>query len=261
MKSSLSEIVISTLDRIGVKAVAKWRWEKWEIASHTRNLLQLLKVDCVLDVGANKGQYANFLRTHVGYEGEILSFEPVQELALVLSERAKNDPLWHVFPCALGAREESLPINVTHGTTLHSFLAPVRSGVEYIDQLNTVVRTEEVLVRTVDSVLKERESSRSNTFFLKLDTQGYDHEVLKGATNYLPRIAALQMEISCIPIYEKMTRLLESLESLEKLGFDVTGMFPVNRDKWLRVVEFDCLAVNRRWSKVGDRSFIDTPSG
>ena len=246
MKSSLSGMVIGTLDRLGVKAVSKWRWEMLEIASHTRNLLQLLKVDCVLDVGANKGQYANFLRAHADYKGEILSFEPVPELAMVLSERAKKDPLWHVFPCALGAREESLPINVTQGTTLNSFLAPVRSGVEYIDQINTVVRTEKVPVRTVDSVLKERESSSSDTFFLKLDTQGYDHEVLKGATDSLPRIAALQTEISCLPIYEKMTGFLESLEALKKLGFDVTGMFPVNRDKWLRVVEFDCLAVNRQ---------------
>ena len=161
-------MVVGAFDRIGIKAVPKWRWATLDLASHTRELLQLLKVDCVLDVGANKGQYANFLRAHVGYEGEILSFEPVPELALALSERAKRDPLWHVFHCALGAREEFLSINITQGTTLHSFRTPAQSGVEWLDHINTVIRTEKVPVRTVDSILKERDSSNSNIFFQEL---------------------------------------------------------------------------------------------
>ena len=42
-----------------------------------------------------------------------------------------------------------------------------------------------------------------------------------------------------------MTDYLQSIETLKNIGFDVTGMFPVNRDKWLRVVEFYFIAINR----------------
>jgi hypothetical protein len=35
----------------------------------------------------------------------------------------------------------------------------------------------------------------------------------------------------------------EALAELERLGFAVTGMFPVTRDAGLRVIEFDCVMV------------------
>jgi hypothetical protein len=38
--------------------------------------------------------------------------------------------------------------------------------------------------------------------WLKVDTQGYEAEVFKGATDLLPRISALECELSLVPLYD-----------------------------------------------------------
>ena len=79
--------------------------------------------------------------------------------------------------------------------------------------------------------------------FLKLDTQGYDLEVLRGATATLSRVVALQSEISFVPIYAGMPSWRESIQRIGELGFAVTGIFAVSRDASLRLVEADCVFV------------------
>ncbi len=247
MPHTFSRLIQPLFGQLGLQVIPKWRWKTYQLATHTKELFQALQINCVLDVGANKGQYARFLRVHVGYEGEILSFEPVPELASVLEKKAETDPLWKVFSCALGATESSLEINITKGTTLHSFLTPTPVGIDHIDQTNTIIRREVVPVKTVDHILKSPQSnpSPSRRVFLKMDTQGYDSEVLKGAASSIPQIFALQTELSCLHLYEKMMDFPASLSFLQQMGFDITGFFPVNHDKWYRAVEFDCLAINR----------------
>ena len=85
--------------------------------------------------------------------------------------------------------------------------------------------------------------------YLKLDTQGYDLEVIKGAENTLGEVRALQSEISILGIYSGMPDYLSSIKVFGEKGFDITGMFSVSRDKFLRVVEFDCVAINKLWVK------------
>src|SRR6476660_4187567 len=83
-----------------------------DFALHLRELLARLHIDCVLDVGANAGQYHDFLRHRVLFQGTIISFEPVARHVDLLRERAKEDPAWHVEGYALGARNEQMEINV-----------------------------------------------------------------------------------------------------------------------------------------------------
>lgn len=261
MNKTLTRIVTNIMDKIGYKIIPKWRWNNYELATHTRDIFELLKINCVLDVGANKGQYGNFLRTHVGYSGQIFSFEPVKKIYDKLLLSSKLDPLWEVFPFAFGSKNGSFPINITKHHTLNSFLTPEITGLTFnkqfhLDDFNSVVHSETVKMKKIDSFFEEDLliDLKKSRIFMKLDTQGYDNFVIEGAKNSISEICAIQSEISCIHIYQGMEEYFQSIENFKNYGFDVTGMFPVNRDQWFRVVEFDFLAINRN-KVVGNQSY------
>ncbi len=107
-----------------------------------------------------------------------------------------------------------------------------------------VVRRERVPVQRLDRFIGDcLGGAPSPSLYLKLDTQGYDLEVLRGAEGCLHRIVALQSEVSVKPIYEGQPSLTEALARLGTLGFEVGGLYPVTRDHAGRVVEFDCVAL------------------
>jgi hypothetical protein len=113
-------------------------------------------------------------------------------------------------------------------------------------ELNTPCNTELVTVRTLDvvmPVLQERIGFERP--YLKIDTQGFDIEVLRGARDSLPEVKALQTEASVINIYKGMPQYMDTIRFLDERGFDITGLYPVSRDSALRLVEFDCVMINR----------------
>jgi len=217
-----------------------------DFALHLRAVLAYQNIDCILDVGANVGQYRDFLREKVLYDGPIVSFEPVSRNVDRLRERARFDSAWHIEGYALGAAEGSLPLNVMASDQFSSFLEPDSSRVGDLDGLNLPCSVETVTVRTLDGVLPAlRERLGFARPYLKLDTQGFDMEVLRGGGDSLPMMRALQTEASVIGIYKGMPNYLEMIEYLDKRGFDVSGFYPVGRDSALRLVEFDCVMINR----------------
>ena len=217
-----------------------------DLALHLGELLARLEIDCVLDVGSNVGQYRDFLRDKVLFEGAIVSFEPVSRHVCRLRERARIDPDWHIEPYALGARGDSLSINVMVSDRFSSFLEPDNSRVREFDGLNVPSRTETVTMKTLDSVLPSlRQRLGFRRPYLKLDTQGFDLEVMEGARGSLPSIPALQSEASVLGIYKGMPGYMETIRYLGDSGFDITGFYPVSRDRSLRLIEFDCVMINR----------------
>jgi hypothetical protein len=87
---------------------------------------------------------------------------------------------------------------------------------------------------------------------LKLDTQGWDLEVLRGADACISRIGAVQSEVSLKAIYKGMPSFIEAITEWNRLGFEITGMFPVSRDtNNLAIVEFDCVMARRRPTTAG----------
>jgi FkbM family methyltransferase len=246
MKTIIDAAIRKIFLTLGYEIVPTWRIKNREMAEHLRKLFDLLEISCVLDVGANTGQYRAFLRANVGYDGLILSFEPVPELNRILAEKAKQDRQWRIFPFALGSSDTKLPINVTRSHQFTSFLTPDNSAVTECQPYNVVDHQEVVQVRTLDSVIKEmRKEMTIDNIYLKMDTQGYDLEVTKGADQSLGDIRALQTEVSLLPIYQSMPDYRSSIETLEAKGFDITGMFVVSRDRYQRAVEFDCVMINR----------------
>ena len=113
IKNRIISNIFMFFEFIGLKVVSKWRWEKHELEYNLKNLFKLLEIDCVIDVGANKGQFGKFLRNNIGYKGDIISFEPVLETFYTLSDQSKADPFWRVYRFALGERMGNKEINIT----------------------------------------------------------------------------------------------------------------------------------------------------
>lgn len=215
------------------------------VERHLHTLLTHLDINCVIDVGANCGQYGEALRL-AGYQGYIISFEPIKDCFLQLEKQSINDKHWFCYNHALGAVTETRKINITQSTKFSSFHAPLEESKEIFSK-NVVVDDQEVLIKPLDliwdSILSECEMNEDGLkVFLKMDTQGYDLEVFNGAKESINKILALQSEISIKPIYENMPDYLQSLNIYRNNGFEITGMYPVSRDPNSNIViEFDCI--------------------
>ncbi len=248
MKSWIKQVVKALLKKSGYEIYPSQYikyLEKQSFAYHLQQLFQKLDIHCVLDVGANTGRYRDFLRQAVGYEGLIISFEPVKKNVDILTQKASKDKNWLIYDFALGSQETSQEINVMKADVFSSFLNPDHSIVDQFQQENRLDYQEIVAIKTLDSVMNLLKKQHSiKNVYLKMDTQGYDLEVINGAGESIPDILALQTEVSMRKIYEEMPTFLDMYQTLIDEGFEITGMFPVNRDPWLRAIEFDCVMLN-----------------
>lgn len=208
--------------------------------AHIRNIFAQKSIDLVLDVGANNGQFASEIRSF--YKGEIFSFEPVSSAFKQLQKTAAGDSDWKCFKLAMGSKEGNGSIRVTAGTQLSSFLKQSAACQMFGEEAERI-EEERVPIRRLDEFLHETVPDfRERRIFLKVDTQGFDLEVVKGLGDCVRFISALQSEVSIVPLYEGMAHWTECMSLYERAGFVVAGMFPVTLD-YLRVIEFDCLMV------------------
>lgn len=189
-----------------------------------RRLLNRLRVDLVIDVGANEGQYGSELR-RIGYRGRILSFEPLVEPFEQLSDRADQDPQWHAIHSAIGPLPGKASLNVAANRGASSSFLPMLEDLAKGAPEATYVRTEEVTIRRLDEACADTIRGASATF-LKADVQGYELQVLESATGILPSIVGLQLEMSLVLLYAGAPTFKAVLERTQALGFDFVGLEP-----------------------------------
>jgi FkbM family methyltransferase len=196
---------------------------KYLLSNTLRQIFRRRQINCVLDVGASTGKYRDFLREFVGYQGLID---------------------WQVFNLALGSRDEERTLKIMRSKDFSSFLDPDPSSAFVYK--NSVQDYCEVEVRCLDVLLPSLRLVPDPHVFLKIDTQGFDLEVLRGAAQTLPKFFALQTELSMRPIYIGGPLYNHVMDYLKKAGFEAAGMFEVSRDPDLRLVEFDCVLLNQK---------------
>lgn len=240
---TMTHKIRSLFNRTGFDVVRK-RNSNADLASHLMNVFALNEIDCVIDVGANSGQYGAFLRD-AGYDGHIVSFEPVGSVFDLLSARAEADDKWLCYRSALGNEREDRSINVYDSTMFSSFLDANAYSKGIWHSLEGV-RPEVVSVARLDDLMPEiLVLTQSRNVFLKMDTQGYDRYVFAGAIESLSHVRALQSEVALIPVYDHMPPPYEVLEDFHRQDFFISGMYPINRDASLAVIEYDCVLVKR----------------
>lgn len=200
------------------------------VSKETRSLARILEhhgITVVLDVGANVGQYATRLR-HGGYDGRIVSFEPLPEARAALARAAAGDRLWQIAPqAALGADRGTVTLNVSAETDMSSTL-PFRP--EMGELLDSAAYTGSVTVpiTRLDEVF-DAHVAPGDRCFLKIDTQGTESAVLDGAAGRLDRISCIQLELSVVPVYQGEPGYLDMIDGLARLGFQpalfISGYF------------------------------------
>jgi FkbM family methyltransferase len=187
-------------------------------------VLAHFRITCVLDVGANVGQYGAMLRAW-GYPGRIVSFEPQAGAHGALERRAAADPAWQVAPAmALGGRAGAIELEVSAESDMSSIL-PQSALLRQVSPSSAVVRKETVPLCRLDEVAAPylRPDDR---VFLKVDAQGYEAEVLAGAGRLLERLAGIQLEMSLVPLYEGERAFRATLDDLAALGFEPCLFLP-----------------------------------
>ena len=211
--------------------------------SHLRESLRAGAFDLLLDVGANRGQFALDAR-RVGYTGEIISFEPLSAHQAGLRALAESDGRWRIFPIALGGAAAELALNVYRDDTFSSLHAVNVSASQNFGSLVALDHVERVPVRTLDDVVAELALPPSCRIFLKTDTQGHDGAVLAGATRTLQQVHVVLTEATVAPLYDGASTLEEINARLLPLGFVRSGIFPIGYSPGtLKLLELDCFFV------------------
>jgi len=210
------------------------------------HVLSTYEIDCILDVGANRGQFARFLRNRCAWKGPIHSFEPVHSTFIALGLAMGRDRAWHGSELALGSHSGTTKIHhFPDSPWLDSVLPPSEYGRRRLGGLDSHSHEHVVALERLDAVIDSSVTSSAQAILLKVDAQGSDLEVLRGARGCLHRIAAVLLELSAIAVYQGLPSLGTAIQEVMNLGFDPVGFFPVSRDPDFRVVEFDSLFVRR----------------
>ena len=186
--------------------------------------LRKFGIDLVLDVGANQGQFALELRSG-GYAGNILSFEPLSTAHDQLLQTSSKDPKWEVYPrTALGDHDGQIEINIAGNSVSSSILSMLESHRNAAPE-SAYLGKEKVEMAMLDTLARPY-LDQSRAAFLKIDTQGYEWQVLDGAKNLLSRFQGVLLELSFVPLYEGQHLWKEMIDRLEADGFSLWAMQP-----------------------------------
>ncbi len=187
-----------------------------------KRLLDTLAINCVIDAGANQGQTVRLLRG-LGFKGYIYSFEPQRRIYAVLERACRKDPNWKGFQVALGDRAKTLHLKVNpESNEMSSLLDLHRQPQGLSEEMVQVIPLDSLFPSLIEPIVDPR-------VFLKIDAEGYDLNIFRGATNALPNILALQAEVFVHPVYTQAPPYLEALREYEQAGFKLVNLSLVSR--------------------------------
>lgn len=191
-------------------------------------MLAVHQVTAVFDVGASTGCFASHL-FDAGFDGRVVSFEPLTRSHSELLNAARGNTRWIVAPAlAIGSERGTSTINVSANVGSSSLL-PMLSAHLAVAPPSAFIGKETVQVTTLDDVASDFLAGE-DVVFIKIDVQGFESEVLKGAQHTLARAAGVHVELSFVPLYEGQSLFQDLWHHLSSLGFEPWAFFPAFTD-------------------------------
>ena len=199
-------------------------------AARLKHFLSYYEFNLVFDVGANTGQYASNLR-EIGYAGRIISFEPGSSAYSILKSNAAKDLNWDIAPrIAIGDQDQEIEINISENTQCTSLLDLTDDLLESFPS-SSYTTTEKVQLAKLDTIAGNFFNKENDKILLKIDTQGYEKQVLEGAKEILPHILGVQLELSINQLYKEEILYDEMINYLKQLGYVLYAVMPGYTDK------------------------------
>jgi FkbM family methyltransferase len=212
------------LVRLGFKilSIKKYREIKKFFRDFERRklLFHSQEIDFVLDVGANNGGYAKYLR-RIGYTDNILSFEPLADAYFELEKFASFDSKWQALKLALGNENGKNEINVANNSHSSSLL-PMEQNHELGDPSSKYIKKEIIETMKLDDIYDKY--CLAKNVLLKIDTQGFEKFVLLGSINSLSKVKMIQVEMSLVSLYEGSWLFDDIKTFLENYGFSLVSI-------------------------------------
>ncbi len=200
--------------------VGEWLSPRWD-----KRLLGLSrrKIRTIIDVGANRGQFAKQMRRQFP-NAKILAFEPLPEAYRILEQWGRRYP-GHVstFNLALGDKATNLDINSHLLFSASSSLLPTTDLCEDLFPMVKAQEKVQIVQSTLDQAIEQWGQSLTSEVLVKLDVQGYEDRVIRGGKNTLNKASACIIEISLDGLYQGQCQFRDLFYSLDKLGFSYAG--------------------------------------
>lgn len=179
--------------------------------------MKKVKIDVIFDIGANIGQFSSETRSR-GYKGKIVSFEPLTSARNKLLKQASKDDNWLIHErAAIGNHNGFVDINISKNSYSSSILPMLNLHLNAAIN-SKYIGSERTPIITLDSVADNYLDKFSNSF-IKIDTQGYETQVLDGAEKTLKRSKGVLCELTLVPLYEGQDMWRELILRLEKENF------------------------------------------
>lgn len=248
----IKELIRGGLSNLGLK-VSRIKKEPWgvDLFNDVSRLTSLNDIKVVFDVGANVGQSRNLYLKKFS-SSKIFSFEPVISTFKILEETNPNTNKSFCYNLALGETTEKIKIPLQEKSTQNS-LSKKRN-----ENSNPIYNLEEIKVDSLDNIVQKLDIDYIH--FLKIDTEGFEMEVLKGASNYLKskKVRFILLELG-IKSHPRTTFYNSIQEYLSQLGYDVVGFYKQSQSLYTKgrfLMHCDVLFINSEWSKTLRPKFV-----
>jgi len=201
-------------------------------------------IDIILDIGSNIGQFALELRS-IGYTRQIFSFEPLSTPHKVLLSKSSKDPFWDVYRrCAIGRESGVAEIYKSQNSVSSSLLQMSSTHLE-AEPKSAYTGREKVEVVALDQIFDEV-TSNYKRIAIKIDTQGFEMEVLLGLGSSLSKVAIIQLELSVQELYEGQPLHLDFFNFFHNNNFDLRSIKSgFTHPKTGRLLQFDVVFENK----------------
>jgi len=214
---------------------------RFGVAPSTEHLpvLRSLHVDTFIDIGANRGQFA-LAAIHVFPDSTIFSFEPLPDARRGLDSLFESIDAVNTYEVAIGNEGKEEVINISKKEDSSSLLEITEKQSEIFPGTEKAGSARVQVKRLSDCISSDDLGSKS---FLKIDVQGYELEVLLGASELLSRLSYIYVECSFVHLYKNQATASQIIKFLGVNRFILNGIYNVSYDVGGVAVQADFLFI------------------